>query len=284
MGARLGRNNYGKSRVRLFRVTREGPRHHVADLTVDVAFEGGYQAVHLEGDNAEVLPTDTMRNTVYALAHEHPVQPVERFGQTLVAHFLGASAAAERVRIRLAQHGWDRIEVDGKAHDHSFVRGSAERRMAWVSGRRDMPTSFEAGVEEMEVLKTTRSAFERYLKDRFTTLPETSDRIFATVVSARWRYVAEPADFDAAFTAARAALLETFAGHDSRSVQQTLYAMGAGVLEAVPEIGEIHLSLPNRHHLLYDLARFGMSNRNEVFVPTSEPFGLIEATVERESS
>jgi urate oxidase len=282
MSARLGRNSYGKSRVRLFRVTRDEARHSVADLTVDVAFEGSYQAVHLQGDNAEVLPTDTMRNTVYALAHEHPVQPPERFAETLVAHFLGASPAADRVRIRIAAHGWERISVDGQPHDHSFVRGSGQRRMAWVSGGREGSPSFEAGVEEMEVLKTTRSSFEGYLKDRFTTLPETADRIFATVVSARWRFTAAPADFDAAFAAAHAALLETFATHDSRSVQQTMYAMGVAVIDAVPEIGEIRLSLPNRHHLLYDLARFGMSNRNEVFVPTSEPFGLIEATVVRE--
>ncbi|HEU4558838.1 MAG TPA: urate oxidase [Longimicrobium sp.] len=281
MPARLAANNYGKSRVRLFRVTRDGARHSVADLAVDVALEGAYQAVHLEGDNATVLPTDTMRNTVYALAKEHAVTPVEGFGRTLVRHFLGATEHADRARIRIAAHGWNRIDVDGAPHEHSFVRGSAERRMAYVSGTRQ-GERFEAGIEELEVLKTTRSAFEGYIRDRFTTLPETKDRIFATIVSARWTYASEPADFDAAFAAVRTALLTTFAGHDSKSVQQTLFAMGAAVIDAVPEVSEIRLSLPNRHHLLFDLSRFEMENANEVFVPTTEPYGLIEATVVRE--
>ena len=281
MPAKLAANNYGKSRVRLFRVTRDGARHSVADLTVDVALEGAYQAVHLEGDNAAVLPTDTMRNTVYAMAKEHLVVPIEGFGRTLVRHFLAATEHADRARVRIAAHGWERITVDGQAHDHSFVRGPAERRMAYVSGTRG-GERYEAGIEDLEVLKTTRSAFEGYIKDRFTTLPETRDRIFATVVSARWGYERAPEDFDATFGRVRAALLETFAGHDSKSVQQTLFAMGAAAIDAVPEVSEIRLSLPNRHHLLFDIGRFGLENQNEVFVPTSEPFGLIEATVVRD--
>jgi urate oxidase len=281
MTARLGDNSYGKSRIRLVRVTRDGERHDVSDLTVDVAFDGRFEAVHLEGDNAAVLPTDTMRNTVYALAKQHPVEPVEAFGRTLVEHFLARSAEAEQVRIRIAKHGWARIGVGGEPHPHSFVRASGERRVAYVSGDR-AEVRYEAGMEDVEVLKTTRSAFEGYVKDEYTTLPETKDRIFATVVSARWGYEREPADFDATFDAVRAALLETFAGHDSKSVQQTLFAMGAAALDAAPEVSEIRLSLPNRHHLLFDIARFGLENRNEVFVPTSEPYGLIEATVVRE--
>ncbi|HSU15363.1 factor-independent urate hydroxylase [Longimicrobium sp.] len=280
MPAALGPSNYGKSRVRLFRVTRDGERHDVADLTVDVAFEGKYRDVHLQGDNAAVLPTDTMRNTVYALAKQHPVTPVEGFGRALAEHFLGATEECDRVRIRIATHGWERIAVGGRPHRHSFVRGSGERRMAYVFADRDS-VRFEAGIEDLEVLKTTQSAFEGYIKDRYTTLPETRDRIFATIVSARWKYASAPADFDAAFAAVRTAMLETFAEHESKSVQQTLYAMGAAALDAAPEIPEIRLSLPNRHHLLFDIGRFGLENRNEVFVPTPEPFGLIEATVVR---
>lgn len=281
MAARLAQSNYGKSRVRLFRVTREPGRHLVSDLTVDVAFDGPYRDVHLSGDNAAVLPTDTMKNTCYALAKEHPVAPLEGFGRTLVEHFLGATAEPERVRVRIAQHGWNRIEVADGPHEHAFVRGPAERRMAYVAGDR-REVRYQAGIEELEVLKTTRSSFEGYIRDRFTTLPEAKERIFATIVSARWRYERAPADFDAAFDAVRAAMLSTFAEHDSRSVQQTLFAMGAAALDAAPEVSEIRLSLPNRHHLLFDLARFGMTNENEVFVPTTEPYGLIEATVVRE--
>ncbi|HEV7591076.1 MAG TPA: urate oxidase [Longimicrobium sp.] len=281
MAARLGDNSYGKSRIRLVRVTREGERHDVSDLTVDVALDGRFDAVHLEGDNAAVLPTDTMRNTVYALAKQHPVEPVEAFGRVLVEHFLAACAEAEQVRIRIARHGWSRIGAGGQAHPHSFVRASGERRVAYVSGDRQ-EVRYEAGLEDVEVLKTTRSAFEGYIRDEYTTLPETKDRIFATVVSARWGYEREPEDFDATFERVRAALLETFAGHDSKSVQQTLFAMGAAALEAAPEVSEVRLSLPNRHHLLFDIARFGLENQNEVFVPTTEPYGLIEATVVRD--
>jgi len=222
-----------------------------------------------------------MRNTVYAFAKQHPVEPVEGFARALIEHFLQASAEAEQVRIRIARHGWARIPVDGEPHPHSFVRASGERRMAWVSGDRE-GFRYEAGVEDVEVLKTTRSAFEGYIKDEYTTLPETKDRIFATVVSARWGYETEPADFDATFDAVRGALLTAFATHDSKSVQQTLFAMGAAALDAAPEVSEIRLSLPNRHHLLFDIGRFGLENQNEVFVPTSEPYGLIEATVVRE--
>ncbi|HEX6746667.1 MAG TPA: urate oxidase [Longimicrobium sp.] len=280
MPAALGPNNYGKSRVRLFRVTRDGPRHDVSDLTVDVAVEGRFEAVHLQGDNAEVLPTDTMRNTVYAFAKLHPVEPVEGFGRALAQHFLGEAREAERVRIRIAKHGWGRMTVGGRPHTHSFVRGSGERRMAWVFADRGA-VRFEAGIEELEVLKTTQSAFEGYIRNQYTTLPETKDRIFATIVSARWKYASEPADLDATFEAVRTAMLETFADHDSKSVQQTLYAMGAAAIDAAPEVSEIRLSLPNRHHLLFDIGRFGLENPNEVFVPTTEPYGLIEATVLR---
>jgi urate oxidase len=253
----------------------------VSDLTVDIAFEGRYEDVHLNGDNAAVLPTDTMRNTVYALAKQHPVEPVEGFGRALAEHFLETTEECRRVRIRIARHGWDRIAVDGKPHRHSFVRGSAERRMCWVFADRE-GARYEAGIEELEVLKTTQSAFEGYIRDRYTTLPETKERIFATIVAARWKYSAAPADFEATFAAARTAMLQTFAEHDSRSVQQTLFAMGAAAIDAAPEIAEIRLSLPNRHNLLFDIGRFGLENQNEVFVPTTEPFGLIEATVVRE--
>jgi len=280
MAVVLGQNNYGKQRIRLVKVMRRPDRHDVKDLTVDVAFEGEYQAVHTAGDNATVLPTDTMKNTVYALARLHPVARIEAFGRTLAEHFLQATEHVQRVRVRIAAHPWQRLPFGGGGHHHAFVRGSGERRIALVTGSR-REVRVEAGIEDLEVLKTTGSAFEGYQKDRYTTLPETSDRIFATAVSARWRYDRAVVDYDARFDAVRTALLETFAEHDSRSVQHTLYAMGQAALDASPEIGEIRLSLPNRHHLLADLARMGLDNPNEVFVATSEPFGLIEATLRR---
>jgi urate oxidase len=280
MGVVLGQNNYGKSSVRLVKVSRGGERHELKDLTVDVAFEGRYETVHRAGDNAPVLPTDTMKNTVYALARLHPVERIEAFARTLVEHFLSATEQAARVRVRVAAHEWQRLAVDGAAHHHSFIRGSAERRIAVVTGdRRELRV--EAGIEEMQVLKTTGSAFEGYMRDGYTTLRETSDRILATAVAAHWRYARGVADYDASFARARAALLDTFADHDSRSVQHTLYAMAEAALEACPEIDEMRLSMPNKHHILVDLSPFHLDNPNEVFVATPEPYGLIEATVRR---
>lgn len=277
----LAENSYGKSQVRLAKVVRRPDRHDFVDLTVDVALEGRYRAVHLEGDNSPVLPTDTMKNTVYVMARQHSVEPLEAFAQTLVEHFLGATGHADRCHVRVAANTWQRMTVGGRPHHHAFVRGSAERRIARVSGERGA-LRFEAGIDGLEVLKTTGSSFEGYLKDAYTTLPEAADRIFATIVTAWWRYTVSPADPDDCFARVRTALMETFASHDeSRSVQHTLYFMGAAALDACPEMEEIRLSLPNRHNLLANLAPFGLDNPNEVFVPTLEPYGLIEATVRR---
>ncbi len=281
MSAILGQNGYGKSRVRLVKVERDGARHDLRDLTVDVRFEGAYQAVHRAGDNSEVLPTDTMKNTVYALARGAPLGEPEAFGARLAEHYLGAAPAADRVQVQVAEHAWARLDVGGAPHPHSFRKASEERRLAAVTGTR-RGTTYEAGVEDLLVMKTTRSAFSGYPRDRFTTLKETEDRILATSVRAVWRYGDAPGDFGAAFAAARTAMLEAFAEHDSRSVQHTLFAMGEAVLAAVAEVEEITLTLPNKHHLLVDLSPFGMDNPNEVFVATSEPYGLIEATVIRE--
>lgn len=282
MAAKLGRNSYGKSEVRLVRVTREGERHDLTDLTVSVALEGDFEEAHTRGDNARVLPTDTMKNTVYAFASEHDPRQIERFALTLARHFLEASAHADLARVSIDRHGWHRLEVGGAGQAHAFERGSAERRLARVEVARGGAAEVRAGVQDLVVLKSTRSGFEGFARDRYTTLKETSDRIFATSIRAVWRYAGGEPDYEESFGRARAAIVETFAGHDSLSVQHTLWAMGEAVLEACDHVTEISLSLPNRHQLLVDLSPFGLQNPNEVFVSTTEPYGLIEATVVRE--
>jgi urate oxidase len=287
----LVRDSYGKSRVRLVQVTRHPDRHDVKDVTVDIAFEGDYAAAHLAGDNAHVLPTDTMKNTDYALARRQPVGELEWFGIALGAHFLGASRHVGRVRVRLAEHPWARLPVAGRPHGHAFERAGEARRTATVTTTRDAgggagEATVEAGIEDLLVLKTAGSAFEGFARDAYTTLRETGDRLFATVIAARWRYAggagaAGDTAYGALWRGVRQLLLETFADHRSASVQHTLYAMGDAVLQAVPEVAEIHLSLPNKHHLLVDLAPLGLDNPNEIFVPTEEPYGLIEATMAR---
>lgn len=280
MPAQLTWNGYGKAAVRLVKVDRRGARHELHDLTVEVQLQGEFEPVHSAGDNSAVLPTDTMKNTVYALARQGPVHPPEHFGERLGRHFLAASPAARRAVISLAVHDWTRALVGGAEHQHAFIRGTSERRLAMVTVDQTA-AELEAGLDGLGLLKTTDSAFADFLRDQYTTLKETDDRILATDVEAKWKYTRPPADYDAAWRAVRSALVETFAGHRSASVQHTLYAMGEAALARCPEIGEIRLVLPNRHHLLVDLAPFGLDNPHEIFVATREPYGRIEAVIGR---
>jgi urate oxidase len=270
----LGRHGYGKSEIRVVKVTRTPGRHELRDLTVDVGLEGDFAAAHTSGDNTALIATDTMRNVVYTLARTHPIDSLESFGAALVEHFLSAGPTVERVRIDIAEHPWERLGD----HEHAFQRGHGGRRVASVSGDASAIT-FEAGIDDLLVLKTTASGWEGFLRDEYTTLPETDDRILATIVSARWAYADAPDD--ATWRAVRDTLLDAFADHYSPSVQFTLNRMGEAVLERHPAVQRVHLSLPNRHHLLFDLQRFGLDNPNVVFHATTEPYGLIEGTIER---
>jgi urate oxidase len=272
----LGRNNYGKSEIRLVKVTRDTDRHELCDVTVDVALEGDFAAVHATGDNSGLLATDTMRNTVYALAAQHAVEDLEIFGRVLVDHFVEAGPTVHRARVQLVEHPWERLGD----HDHAFQRAGGGERIAVVSGD-GLSARVEAGIEDLVLLRTTGSGFEGFLRERFTTLPETGDRVLATAVTARWTYAEGGIDYNAAWRGARDAMLATFADHYSPSVQFTLRKMGEAVLRAVDAIERVHLSLPNRHHLLYDLSRFGIDNDNRVFHASAEPYGLIEGTVQR---
>jgi urate oxidase len=280
MTPRLAWNGYGKAAVRLVKVDRGAARHELHDLTVQVQLQGSFESAHQAGDNSQVLPTDTMKNTVYALARQGPVAPLESFGERLARRFLGVCPAADRAVVEIVVHRWDRADASGAPHPHTFVRGAGERRWARVSVDQS-GVAVEAGLEGLGLLKTTGSGFAGFLRDEYTTLKESDERILATDVEARWKYSRPPADFDAAWNAVRHALLETFARHQSASVQHTLYAMGEAALAGCPEVGEIRLVLPNRHHLLVDLAPLGLENPNQIYVATSEPHGLIEAVIAR---
>jgi urate oxidase len=279
MPVTLAENSYGKQAVRLVTVRRRPDRHELQDVTVAIRFAGDFAAAYAEGDNSGVLPTDTMKNTVYALAAEHPFDDVEDFGLALTDHFLSNNPRAASVRVELTEHLWERIEVGGTAHPHAFRKSGSERRIAVVTRDRDGARVL-AGIEDLVVLKTAKSAFEGFPRDRYTTLKETSDRILATAVQATWRYSRPYVAFGTLWREVRRLLLETFANHDSRSVQHTLYAMGEAVLETL-DIEEIHIAMPNKHHLPVDLTPFGLENRNEIFVATVEPYGLIEGTLRR---
>ena len=281
MAVRLVHDNYGKSRVRLLKVARGTPSHDIQNLTVNIALEGEFEAIHREGDNSACLPTDTMKNTVYALAGENDdIEQVEPFGRRLAAHFLAQCPHVHRARVEIFEHMWKRMKFDGAAHDHSFVRGSDEKRTAGITATREH-VELETGVEDLIVMKTTRSGFAGFIKDGYTTLPEVTDRIFSTAVKATWRYGHVDWASDEIFQSVRTEILSTFAAHDSLSVQHTLFAMGENVLEKFKAVEEIAFSLPNIHCLPVDLARFGLENRNCIFVFIDEPHGLIEARLAR---
>ena len=275
----LADSAYGKSGVRLVQVARRGDRHDLRDLTVAIRFEGDYDASYVEGDNSDVLPTDTMKNTVYAFAARSPLEELESFALSLAEHFLERNPKANRVTIDILEHVWRRIEVGGKDSGHSFLRHGPEKRSAQVRLDRE-EAQVRAGIADLLILKSAQSAFSGFPRDEYTTLPETRDRLLATSLTATWRYDVGIA-YGPAWRAVRNTLLETFATHRSESVQHTLHAMGQAVLDTVPEVAEIHIVMPNRHHLPVDVTPFGLSNRNEVFVATEEPFGLIQATVRR---
>jgi urate oxidase len=262
-------------------VTRLPDRHEIRELTVEIRLEGEFEASYLVGDNSRIIATDTMKNVVYSLAQGRPAEAIEEFGRVLAGHFVEQFPQVSQATVELAEQPWSRIIVDGRDHPHAFFGQGGERRTATIT-RGPVGTTVEAGLDGLQVLKTTGSGFSGFIRDRLTTLPETSDRIFATEIRARWAYAQDTSvDWDRAHAGVRGALLETFARHESLSVQQTLFAMGEAALGACAEVEEIALVLPNQHRIPFDLGRFGQENRNEIFVATDEPFGVITGTIRR---
>lgn len=285
MAVVVGPNQHGKAEVRLVHVTRDTDRHEVKDLTVTSQLRGGVDAAYTEGDNSRIVTTDAQKNTVHGLAREHGVGTVEQFALLLARHFTSAFPWVTGGRWAVDEHPWRRIEVDGRGHDHSFSREGGERRTAVVTVV-DGVAQVVSGLDGLTVLKTTGSQYTGFVRERFTTLAETDDRILATSVTARWRYAGqgEGFDYDGAHAAARRAMLEAFAREHSLGLQQTLHHMGRDVLGAVPEIAEIRFSMPNKHHFVVDLAPFGLDNPNVVFHAADRPYGLIEASVLRDDA
>jgi urate oxidase len=275
----LAANRYGKAAIRLVRVARGPGGHRVRDLTVAIALEGDFEAAHTDGDNTNVVATDTMKNTAYVFAKDHLDGSIEEYGRALAEHFL-AFPQVDAASVNIRAHHWGAIDVGGSPAPDAFVRGGEGTRVATVIASTG-GTVVEAGVEDLIVMKTGRSAFKGFPRDEYTTLPDTDDRLMATRLTAIWRYGAPDLDFDTTFGAVRATLLEVFADHDSASVQESIWIMARAILERHEEITEIRMVLPNLHHWLVDLSPFGLENDREIFTPTTEPHGLIEATVRR---
>jgi urate oxidase len=279
----LSDHQYGKAETRLVRFVRDTARHEIRDLNVTTAMRGAFDDAYLTGNQTAVLPTDTQKNTVYAFAKKHGVASPEAFGLELARHFVHDVAPIAGARIELEEYAWDRAVASDAEHDHTWVRRGPEVRTAAVT----VDASGEyvvGGVKDLVLLKSTGSEFAGFLKDEYTTLPETHDRVMATAVVAKWRFSSVDVDWDAVFPVVRAHLIEQFATLQSLALQQTLWHMGTAVLDAVPEICEIRLQAPNKHHFVVDLTPFGDENPNEVFYAADRPYGLIEATIARDDA
>ncbi len=271
----LGPNRYGKAETRLVRVHRDGDTHGLVDLNVSIALADDLTATHLTGDNSGVLPTDTMKNTVYAFAKQHGVGEPESFALLLARHFVKTQGQVESAKVSIESFGWERLGP------HSFQRRGDHTRTTTVTVTAES-TQVVSGITGLVLMNTTASEFHGFVRDRYTTLPETTDRILATAVDAKWRHLSDDADWGKSFQGAVDAMTGAFVNTYSLSLQQTLMSMGTMVLSSRPEVAEIRLTLPNKHHYLVDLSVFDLTNENEVFIAGDRPYGLIEGTVTRD--
>ena len=292
MPVQLQQNRYGKSRVRVMRLTKHNGHHDLDEWTVQLLLTGDFETAHTLGDNSQILPTDTMKNTIYVIAHETKATSIEGYAQDLIDYILSRNPQVSEAECIIQSHLWKRMTVDGQPYPTAFMHGSDEVQTTRISRKQNQSFEITSGLDGLFVLKTAQSGFVGYIKDSLTTLPETTDRLFGTVVKADWTYTAaaiasaaanpdQAIDFNKARTHLRDAMLTTFAKHDSLSVQQTLYAMGEAALAHTDIIDKVYLLMPNKHNLLIDLKRFDRENPNHIFVPTDEPHGTIEATITR---
>jgi urate oxidase len=274
----LGMNRYGKAEVRVVYVARGAAADGgdiVRDRNVSSSLSGDLAATHLTGDNANVLATDTQKNTAYAFAKRLGDVELEAYGIALATHYVTSQAPITRARLAIEEYGWTRIGTQPS----SFHRSGDYTRTTTVIHDQNLGTSVVSGLADLIVLNTTNSEFSGFPRDEYTTMAETKDRMLATQVSASWRYRGTEVDWAAAYAAARTALLDAFAETYSYSLQQTLYAIGTRIIETVPDICEVQLALPNKHHFLVDLEPFELTNDNEVYYAADRPYGLIEGTV-----
>jgi urate oxidase len=279
--ARLGENRYGKARVRLSRITRSADRHDFNEWAVQVLLHGDFESSFTEADNSKLLPTDTMKNTVYSIARGSNAVTIEEFAMELGDYLLNNNAQVSKASIEIDEKCWERLTIDSEPEATTFKMASPELQTVNAERERGGGWIVTSGVDGLTILKTTKSAFAGYIKDRLTTLKPATDRIFGTRATITWDYVSAAQNFSEVRARIIAALLKEFAAHHSMSVQHTLFDMGKAALVAAPEIARVHLAMPNLHHLLADLSLFGQDNPNHIFVPIDEPHGYIEATVER---
>jgi urate oxidase len=276
----LGKNQYGKAENRVVRIYRDSPRHEIHDVNVSTCLRGDFSAAYLTGDQSDVLPTDTQKQTAYAYAKEKGLKSIEDYGLALARHFVGDVEPVDGARIEIEEYAWERAVVDGAEHDHTWIRKGQEVRTAAVTVDGDGEWVI-GGLKDMVILKSTGSEFADFLSDPYTILEPTHDRVMATSLVAQWRFTSTDVDWETTYAGVKTQLVKQFAIVQSLALQQTLYQMGKAVLETYPMIAEVRLAAPNKHHFVYDLAPFGLDNPKEVFNADDRPYGFIQATVLR---
>jgi urate oxidase len=277
----LIKNRYGKGRVRVMRIHRDGDRHEVSQLNVKAMLEGDFAQTYTHADNSNSVATDTIKNVVNIVARENTALGTEEFCQVLATKYLDLYPQVRSVAITAHETKWSRLSFGGKPHPHSFVLDSNGKPFVEVAATRGGSSTLVSGIDGFTFLKSTQSGWENYVKDAYTTIPPTSDRICATSMLASWKWSSKPQNYPATNGKILATLLEVFGTTYSASVQDSLYRMGEAALAAVPEIYEISMACPNMHFILMNLSAFGLDNSNDVFLPTDEPHGQIECTVGR---
>jgi len=278
-------NRYGKSRVRLLKVDKTPGEHLVHDYSVQVLLEGDFEETYTTGINTKVVPTDTIKNTVYIVAHKNKFSAPEELGVHLGEHFIQSYSWVHRVHVKITVNLWERMRFD-TPHEHSFTQASPEIRTTTIIVSRNAPLSIESGLKNLVILKTTGSGFVGYHKDKNTTLKETTDRIFSTSVTCKWKYTnpATTIKFNNIWAIARKIILERFALEYSKSVQETLLKAGDAIIKASPELEEIQIVMPNKHAFEFNLTPFDLPNTNTIFQPISDPAGYIEGKVRRNAA
>lgn len=279
----LGKHQYGKAENRVVRIYRDSSRHEIHDLNVSTCLRGDFSAAHLTGDQSRVLPTDTQKQTVYAYAKQPGIATIEDYGLALARHFVNDVEPVDAARIEIDEYAWQRVVVDGTEHDHTWIRQGQETRTAAVTVDGDGEWVI-GGLKDLVILKSTGSEFAGFLTDEYTVLEPTHDRVMATSLIAQWRFTTTDVAWNEMYDGVKARLTEQFAVVHSLALQQSLFHMGKAVLESYPEIAEVRLSAPNKHHFVYDLTPFGLQNNNEVFHADDRPYGLIQATVTRDDA
>ena len=276
----LTSNSYGKSRVRLTKIVRQGHNHNIKELNINIQVEGEFEPTFLTGDNSPVVATDSMKNTVYVLAAKNEFDSIEKFAGILAEHFIKTYKHVSGVTIEIEEDLWQRVMIAGKAHPHAFFGAGGEKR--WCQVRADRKGAIvSSGIRDLRVVKTTSSEFRGFIRDEYTTLPEVRDRIFGTTIASTWVFDKADYDFNRCYEKIRSAIIEVFATHYSLSVQQTLYEAAQMALDRCTFVQSINLTMPNQHRIPFNLEPFKLENTNQIFVTTDEPYGLISATITR---